>query len=60
MKTKSIKSKDIEEAMRLWKELRESIARKPSPLKGMSKEEVIRHMRKTRKMLWEKKLALRS
>lgn len=48
------------EAKRLWDELRESISRKPSPFAGMSEEEVIKHLRKVRKELWEKKLAARS
>ena len=48
------------EAKKLWKELRESISARPSPFAGMSEEEVIKHLRKTRKRLWEKKLAARS
>lgn len=55
---KSVKKTGVHEAKRLLNELRDSIAGKPSPFKGMSKEEVILHMRKTRKTLWEKKLAL--
>ena len=47
------------EVKKLWNELCESIARKPSPFEGMSEEEVIKQLRKTRKKLWEKKLALR-
>ena len=46
-------------AKRLWIELREGIAKKPSPFSGMSEEEVIKQLRKTRKKLWEKKLAPR-
>ncbi|MBI5756425.1 MAG: hypothetical protein HZA12_05810 [Nitrospirae bacterium] len=48
------------EATKLWNELRESISKRPSPFAGMSEEEVIKHLRKTRKRLWEKKLAARS
>lgn len=48
------------EAKRLLEELRESISRKPSPFAGMSEEDVIKHLRKVRKELWEKKLAARS
>ena len=48
------------EARKLWNELRESISKRPSPFTGMSEEEVIKHLRKTRKRLWEKKLAARS
>lgn len=45
-------------AKKLWNELRESISKRPSPFEGMSEEEVIKQLRKTRKKLWEKKLAL--
>ena len=48
------------EAKKLWNELCESISKRPSPFSGMSEEEAITHLRKTRKKLWEKKLALRS
>ncbi len=54
-----MKTKDIKEAKRLWKELCNSVSRRPSPFKGMSEEEVIEQLRKTRKKLWEKKFALR-
>lgn len=54
-----MKNKKVE-AKRLWNELRESIAKRPSPFEGMSEEEVIKQLRKTRKRLWEKKLALHS
>jgi hypothetical protein len=47
------------EAKKLWNELRESISKRPSPFEGMSEEEVIKQLRKTRKKLWEKKLAFR-
>jgi hypothetical protein len=55
-----MKKKDIKEAKRLWNELCENISKKPSPFTGMSEEEVIKQLRKTRKKLWEKKLAARS
>lgn len=51
-----MKSKDVKEAKRLWEELRETISKRPSPFAGMSEEEVIKHLRKIRKSLWEKKL----
>jgi ATP sulfurylase len=57
MSVKSVVKKT--EAKKLWGELRESISKKPSPFEGMSEEEVIKQLRKTRKKLWEKKLALR-
>ena len=49
-----------EEAKRLLKELRDSISKRPSPFAAMDEEEVIKHLRKIRKGLWEKKLAPRS
>ena len=49
-----------EKAKRLLKQLQESIARKPSPFAGMTKEQVIKELRKTREKLWEEKLASHS
>lgn len=51
MKSKNIKGKDIEEAMRLWKELRESVAKKRNPFEGMTKDEAIEAIRKVREKL---------
>lgn len=48
------------EAKKLWDDLHESISKRPSPFAGMTEEEVIKHLRKTRKKLWEKKLAART
>ena len=56
MKTKK---PDAKRAKELLNELRESIARDPSPIFKMSKREVIKQLRKTREELWEKKLASR-
>jgi len=47
------------EAKKLFEELCKSISERPSPFANMSEEEVIRHLRKIRKELWEKKLAAR-
>ena len=55
-----MKNKDVKEAKRLWEELCKSISKRPSPFAGMTEEEVIKHLRKTRKKLWEKKLAART
>lgn len=52
--------KNVKEAKKLLKELRRNIAKRPSPFTGMSEEEVIEHLRKTREKLWEKKLAAHS
>ncbi len=54
-----MKAKDAKEAKKLFQELREAIARDPSPIFKMSKREVIKQLRKTRKELWEEKLAAR-
>ena len=40
--------------------LRQIIAKNPSPIFKMSKEDVIKTMRKTREKLWEEKFALHS
>ncbi len=55
-----MKKKDIDEAKRLWNELSKNTSKKPSTFTGMSEEEAIKQLRKTRKKLWEKKLAARS
>jgi hypothetical protein len=48
------------EAKKLLHELRESISKRTSPFTGMSEEEVIEHMRKIRKKLWDNKFAART
>ena len=53
--TKSQKQK----ALRQLKKLRQTIAKNPSPIFKMSKEDVIKTLRKTREEIWEEKLALR-
>ncbi len=55
-----MKNKRASEAKRLWKELRESISKKPSPFAGMTKEQVIKILRQTREKLWEEKFATRA
>ena len=47
------------QAKKLFEELRETISKRHSPFEGMTEEEVMKHLRKTRKKLWEKKLAAR-
>jgi hypothetical protein len=54
-----MRTKDAKEARKLWDELRKSIAQRPSPFEGMTEEEVIEQLRKTRKKLWDKKFAVR-
>lgn len=56
MKTKK---PDAKRAKKHLEKLREMIARDPSPIFKMSKEEIIEQLRKTRKEIWEEKLAAR-
>lgn len=55
-----MKNRDVKEVKRLWDELCQSVSKRPSPFVDMSEEEVIKQLRKTRKKLWEKKLAART
>ncbi len=52
-----MKDKNKKEAKKLWNELCSSVSKRPSPLDGMTEDEVIAHMRDIRKKVWEKKLA---
>lgn len=56
MKTKKPDAKRAKEQL---EKLREMIARDPSPIFKMSKREVMKQLRKTRKEIWEEKLAAR-
>lgn len=51
--------KDIQEAKRHLRKVQELAGKIPSHFKGLSLEEAIRKMRKTREELWEEKFALR-
>ena len=51
--------KNIKEAKKHFEKLRKMIAKNPSPIFEMSKEDVIKTLRKTRDAIWEEKLALR-
>jgi hypothetical protein len=53
------KKPDAKRAKEQLEKLRDMIARDPSPIFKMSKEEVIKQLRKTRKEIWEEKLAAR-
>jgi hypothetical protein len=44
---------------KLWQELSKSVSRKPNPLSGMTKNQAIERLRKTRQKLWEEKFAAR-
>ena len=50
--------KNIKEAKKHLHKLREIIARNPSHIFKMSKEEAIKTLRKTREAIWEEKLAV--
>jgi hypothetical protein len=52
-----MKTKNIKAAKKHLKKLRELIARNPSPIFRMSKEDVIKTLRETREKLWEEKVA---
>ena len=52
--------RNIAEAKKLLKRVRESVSKRRSPFAGMSEQEVIARLRKAREELWEEKLAARS
>jgi len=56
MKTKK---PDPKRAKKHLEKLREMIAKDPPPIFKMSKEEIIKQLRKTREEIWEEKLAAR-
>jgi len=49
-----------QEAKKHFNRIRELVSQRPSPFEGMTEEQVIEQLRKTRKELWEKKLVARS
>lgn len=54
-----MKTKNIQKAKKHLEKLCELVAKNPSPIFKMSKEDVIKTLRKTREKLWEEKVALR-
>lgn len=50
----------IKSAKKHLNRIRELVAQRLSPFEGMTKDEVIEKLRKTRKELWEKKLVTRT
>ena len=52
-------NKKAKEAKKHLDKLREIIAKNPSPIFKMSKDEVIKTLRKTREDIWREKLAHR-
>ncbi|MBI4690041.1 MAG: hypothetical protein HY754_07210 [Nitrospirae bacterium] len=53
------KKPNAKKAMQHFEKLCELVSKRKSPFEGMSEEEVIQKLRKTREELWEKKLASR-
>ncbi|MBI3305348.1 hypothetical protein HYZ80_03460 [Candidatus Parcubacteria bacterium] len=51
--------KKAKDALKYLKKIRELVAKRPSPFTGMSKDEVIEELRKTREQLWEQRLGNR-
>jgi len=51
--------KNVKEAKNHLQRIRKLVAENPSPIFKMTKEEVIKTLRKTREAIWEEKVALR-
>jgi hypothetical protein len=47
----------IKQAKKHLNKIREIVAKNPPPIFRMSKEEVVKTLRKTRRTIWEEKLA---
>jgi hypothetical protein len=62
MKGHVMKSKktDPKQALHHFEKLCQLVSQRKSPFDGMSEEEIINKLRKTREELWEKKIASRS
>lgn len=54
-----IKMTKVQQALKHLKKIRQLIAKNPTPIFKMSKEDVIKTLRKTREAIWEEKFALR-
>lgn len=52
--------KRAKEALKHLRNIRALASKRPSPFVGMTKDEVIEELRKTRETLWEKKLGIRA
>lgn len=55
-----MKNKKAKEAKKLLVAIRQSITKRPNPFAGMTKEQIIKILRKTREKLWKEKLVSRS
>jgi hypothetical protein len=51
---------NIKKAKKHLKHLRELVAKRQHPFEGMTEEQIIEQLRKTREKLWEKKIASRT
>ncbi len=51
--------KNIQKAKKHLQKIREIISKNPPPIFKMSKEDMIKTLRKTREKIWEEKFALR-
>lgn len=52
--------KDIQRAKKRIEKIRQLMSKVHSPYRGMTKQEIIEEIRKTREKLWEEKLATHS
>ena len=52
--------KEVLEAKRGFEKIRQLMSKAYSPCRGMTKQQIIDKIRKTREKLWEEKLATRS
>ena len=48
---------DKDKITKNWDRLMEVARKTPSPFKGMTKQQVIKELRKTREQLWKKRIA---
>lgn len=53
------KKPDVKSAKKHLEKLREIIAQNPPPIYKMSREDIIKKLRKTREDIWKEKVALR-
>ena len=57
---RSVNKSDIKRARKHFNKIKHLVAERPSPYEGMSEEEAIETMRRTREKIWEKKIAISS
>jgi len=54
-----MKPKNVKEAKKHLEKIRQLVAENPSPIFRMTKEDVIKTLRKTRERIWKEKIAFR-